>query len=70
MAVKASPYAIILADSDPKNNRKPSPQGRGLHAVNVYLTAPATALVKLFCRQKKMMIVGREHSVTPAMTTP
>ena len=36
----------------------------------VYLTAPATALVKLFCRQKKMMTVGSEQMVTPAMTTP
>ena len=35
-----------------------------------YLTAPATALVKLFCRRKKMMIVGREQRVTPAITTP
>lgn len=35
-----------------------------------YLTEPATALVKLFCRQKKMIIVGSEHSVTPAITTP
>ena len=35
-----------------------------------YFTAPATALVKLFCRQKKMITVGSEQIVTPAMTTP
>ena len=35
-----------------------------------YLTAPATALVKLFCRRKKMTIVGSEQMVTPAITTP
>ena len=63
-----------------RHTKKPLPEGRGLAYgysgkgfrayPQPYFTAPATALVKLFCRQKKMMTVGSEQIVTPAMTTP
>ena len=54
----------------PQKNFSPATEEKHGFLVGNYLTAPATAFVKLFCSRKKMMMVGREHSVTPAITTP